>query len=211
MNVLLLKVLLVPSLIALVTLAGRRWGQRLAGWLGGFPIVAGPVLLVLAIENGNAFAAEAAFAALVGLAPAMLFYLAYTRFAIRVRWFVAAPAALVCWVAAIGALHLVQPTVWLGLLLGAGALWLVPRWMPMAKAGESSTPHPAELASRMVVGAAVGIQQRVGSTRRGTAQRLCGALSVDRTCGSDVQSCAGWGAGRDLVFARHDPRHVVGG
>ena len=70
MNVLLLKVLLVPSLIALVTLAGRRWGQRLAGWLGGFPIVAGPVLLVLAIENGNAFAAEAAFAALVGLAPA---------------------------------------------------------------------------------------------------------------------------------------------
>jgi uncharacterized membrane protein (GlpM family) len=169
MNVLLLKVLLVPSLIALVTLAGRRWGQRLAGWLGGFPIVAGPVLLVLAIENGNAFAAEAAFAALVGLAPAMLFYLAYTRFAIRVRWFLAAPAALVCWVAAIGALHLVQPTLWLGLLLGAGALWLVPRLMPMAKAGDSSTPHPAELASRMVVGAAVTVfSSELG--RRGGAQ-----------------------------------------
>jgi uncharacterized membrane protein (GlpM family) len=169
MSVLWLKVLLVPSLIALVTLAGRRWGQRLAGWLGGFPIVAGPVLLVLAIENGNEFAAEASFAALVGLAPAMLFYLAYTRFAMRVRWFAAAPAALVCWVAAIGALHVVQPSLWLGLALGAGALWVVPRLMPAAVASESPTPHPAELASRMLVGAAVTVfSSELG--RRGGAQ-----------------------------------------
>jgi hypothetical protein len=42
--VLLLKLLLVPLLIYLVTLAGRRWGPAVAGWLSAFPIVAGPIL-----------------------------------------------------------------------------------------------------------------------------------------------------------------------
>ena len=42
----LLKLLLVPLLLAAVTLAGRRWGQSVAGWLGSFPIVAGPILLI---------------------------------------------------------------------------------------------------------------------------------------------------------------------
>lgn len=202
MNVLLLKVLLVPSLIALVTLAGRRWGQRLAGWLGGFPIVAGSVLLVLAIENGNGFAAEAAFAALVGLAPAMLFYLAYTRFATRVRWFVAASAALVCWVLVIGVLHLLQPSLWLGIVLGAGALWFVPRLMPVAVAGESPKPHPAELASRMVVGAAVTIfSSELG--RRGGAQ-LTGYAALFPSIGLVVASFnhAQGGAAAATLFLR---------
>ena len=55
-----LKLLLVPALLALVTLAGRRWGQRVAGWLGSFPIVAGPILLILTLENGVAFGVAAA-------------------------------------------------------------------------------------------------------------------------------------------------------
>ena len=56
----LLKLLLVPLLLAAVTLAGRRWGQSVAGWLGSFPIVAGPILLILSIENGAGFGARAA-------------------------------------------------------------------------------------------------------------------------------------------------------
>ncbi|HBF50271.1 MAG TPA: hypothetical protein DDX04_07705, partial [Massilia sp.] len=57
--VLALKLVLVPLLIYLVTLAGRRWGPSVAGWLSAFPIVAGPILLTLALEQGAPFAASA--------------------------------------------------------------------------------------------------------------------------------------------------------
>ena len=39
----LLKLLLVPALIYAVTLAGRRWGPDVAGWLSAFPILSGPI------------------------------------------------------------------------------------------------------------------------------------------------------------------------
>ena len=47
--VFILKLILVPALIAGVTLAGRRWGPAVAGWLSAFPVVAGPILLVMAL------------------------------------------------------------------------------------------------------------------------------------------------------------------
>jgi len=65
--VLLLKLLLVPGLVAAVTLAVRRWGPAVGGWLAGLPVVAGPVLVFYAIEQGDAFAAQAAHATLAGL------------------------------------------------------------------------------------------------------------------------------------------------
>ena len=52
---LLLKLLLVPGLVAAVTLAVRRWGPAVGGWLAGLPVVAGPVLVFYAIEQGDAF------------------------------------------------------------------------------------------------------------------------------------------------------------
>jgi hypothetical protein len=57
---LLIRLLLVPALIVLITLVSRRWGPALAGWLTGFPIVAGPILLVISLEQGAAFASSAA-------------------------------------------------------------------------------------------------------------------------------------------------------
>jgi hypothetical protein len=40
---LLLKLVLVPGLIALVTMAGRRFGPRIGEWLNVLPMVVGPV------------------------------------------------------------------------------------------------------------------------------------------------------------------------
>ena len=40
--ILLLKLCLVPALIYAVSLAGRRWGAGVAGWISALPIVAGP-------------------------------------------------------------------------------------------------------------------------------------------------------------------------
>ena len=65
---LLVKLLLVPGLIGGITLAGRRWGPAVAGWLSGFPVVTGPILLFVALEQGPQFASTTAAAALAGLA-----------------------------------------------------------------------------------------------------------------------------------------------
>jgi hypothetical protein len=90
-TVLLLKVTLAPALVAATTLAGRRWGALVAGVVGGFPAVVGPILIALDIQHGDAFAARAAGGALAGLISLTAFVLAYGWLARRLAW----PAALV--------------------------------------------------------------------------------------------------------------------
>lgn len=77
----LLKLTLAPLLIALASLAGRRWGPRIAGWIVGFPIVAGPTLLFYALEQGTSFTSEAAYKTVVAL-------FAYCGFALGYTWLV---------------------------------------------------------------------------------------------------------------------------
>jgi len=60
--VLALKLLLVPSFLILITLASKRWGPGVAGWLAGLPVSAGPILFIVALEQGHVFAASAAAA-----------------------------------------------------------------------------------------------------------------------------------------------------
>jgi hypothetical protein len=47
-----LKLVLTPTLIGVVSLAGRRWGPGVSGWLVGFPLTSGPVALFLALAQG---------------------------------------------------------------------------------------------------------------------------------------------------------------
>lgn len=66
--VLLAKLILAPALVVGSSLAGRRWGAAIAGILVSLPIVAGPILLFSWLDHGERFAAEAAGAALRGIA-----------------------------------------------------------------------------------------------------------------------------------------------
>lgn len=84
---LILKLLLVPALVAMVTLGVRRWGPAVGGWLSALPVVAGPVLVFYALEQGNAFAARAAQATVAGLIGTALFAVAYGRCATRLAWY----------------------------------------------------------------------------------------------------------------------------
>ncbi|MBE0594507.1 MAG: hypothetical protein IH616_19125, partial [Gemmatimonadales bacterium] len=49
---LVLKLTLVPLLIAGVTMIGRRWGARIAGMFAAMPVVAGPIAMFLTLEQG---------------------------------------------------------------------------------------------------------------------------------------------------------------
>lgn len=86
MRLLILKLVLSPGLIVAVTLATRRWGPVIGGWLTGMPVVAGPTLLFIALEQGDAFAARAAGATLVSLVGVCAFALAYARVCERAGW-----------------------------------------------------------------------------------------------------------------------------
>ena len=60
------KLVLTPALIAAASLAGRRWGHAVSGWLVGLPLTSGPVALFLALERGTTFAADASLGSLAG-------------------------------------------------------------------------------------------------------------------------------------------------
>jgi hypothetical protein len=75
-----------PALVALSTLAARRWGAVVGGAVSAFPAVVGPVLLIVAIDHGRAFAARAAGGTLLGLVALAAFGLAYGWAALRWTW-----------------------------------------------------------------------------------------------------------------------------
>ena len=53
------KLVLVPTLIAAITLAGMRFGPRVAGALTGLPVDAGPIALLMALEQAARVARKA--------------------------------------------------------------------------------------------------------------------------------------------------------
>jgi len=83
---LVLRLVLVPLLIAAVTLASRRWGHRVGAFVTALPAVAGPTLLFYAIQQGAPFAADAARGSLLGLVGVGAFCLVYARASIRFHW-----------------------------------------------------------------------------------------------------------------------------
>jgi len=180
-----LKLLLVPTLLAAVTLAGRRWGQRTAGWLGSFPIVAGPILLILTLENGVAFGVAAAERAMAGVAATTGFFVLYARLAPRLSWPVTAAVATAAWLALAASLSLLPATLTAATAVALVGLVLAPRAMGAAHA--AATPHLApaaagpamppsrgELPARMLAGAALvfvtsGLGARFGPEASGYA------------------------------------------
>jgi len=88
--ILALKLVLTPTLIAVATLVGRRFGPSISGWLVGLPFTSGPVSLFLALEQGTPFAASAAAGSIAGVSASSVFAVAYAAMARCFGW----PASL---------------------------------------------------------------------------------------------------------------------
>ena len=86
MNFLILKATLTPLLIAVATLAARRWGPAVGGWVAGLPLTSGPVSVFLAVEQAPTFAAHAATGTLLGLVAVAAFCVVYARSATGAAW-----------------------------------------------------------------------------------------------------------------------------
>ncbi len=162
MGLLLLKLLLTPILIGGASLAARRWGPVVGGWLVALPLTSGPVALYLALGQGPSFAASAADGSLGGLLGDATFALAYALAASKVaRTRAGWPAALAAGVAgftvaAIGIQPLLGGPV-IVLLAAVVALMCFVYWLaPAAPAPARGAPLPWwDLPARIVVGTAL--------------------------------------------------------
>jgi drug/metabolite transporter (DMT)-like permease len=86
MNLLILKLILTPLLIAVATLAVRRWGFMPGGLFTGLPLISGPISLFLALEQGPHFAERSSHGMLLGAIALAAFCVAYVRTAKGLRW-----------------------------------------------------------------------------------------------------------------------------
>src|SRR5688572_9668226 len=151
-----LKLLLVPSFLALLSLAGRRWGPSVAGWLAGLPLVGGPFLFVLAVERGAQFGADAAVASVSAVFASLSFNTAYAWTALRLRWPGALGAAMAAWWASAFALAALPSSIWATSAVPFGALLVAPRALPPAPALPALRPLPrGDLVARMAAGVAL--------------------------------------------------------
>lgn len=148
----LLRLALVPAAVWLASVAARRWGHTVSGYLGGLPLIGGPITFYLALDHGIDFAARSAavtLAAILGQAAHLMTFAHLARR--RAHW----SAALACGWASFAlmafAVTRVALTPLVALALGAGGLigawFLLPR--PITRAPLPRVP-PAELRLRLV-------------------------------------------------------------
>jgi len=144
----LIALVMAPALAGAATVAARRWGERAGGVVSAFPAIVGPVLLIVALDHGRAFAGRAANGTLLGLVSLAAFALAYGRVARWRDWRVSLVVGWACAALAGVAVGLSaggrgSPA---GLLVAAGTLALACRLLPPAAAGPATTPLPYRLA-----------------------------------------------------------------
>jgi hypothetical protein len=172
---LVLKLVLTPVLIAAATLAGRRWGPSLSGWLVGLPFTSGPVILFLALDHGSAFAAAGALGVVLGVTSQAVFGLTYVNS--RGGWpsaVLAGTAGFVVATVIFGTIRLPEwfqpPMVAISLAI---AIKLVSGSTPAFAAPR--TAEPADLPLRIVIGTALVVALTQAAPLLGA--RLSGLLS----------------------------------
>jgi uncharacterized membrane protein (GlpM family) len=115
---LLLKLIVAPVLILLVSLAERKWGTVVSGLLVGFPMTSGLILYFLALEQGANFSARTSIGSLLSLTAFAAFSFVYGRFSRSCGWLLCVAAGITAYVA--GAFLLGMSSV----KTGAGAFGL---------------------------------------------------------------------------------------
>lgn len=175
---LLLKLFLAPALIGGVTLAGRRWGPTVAGWLSAFPIVAGPVLLTMTVEQGPAFAASAAQGTLSAVLAVLAFSVAYAHVAMRGGIAPSMLAALAVYGVAVAGLNTLRLPVPVCFALVLAALWITPALFPKtaAPAPAGKPANGGDLPWRMAAAAALVLTVSYGAAAMGP--RLSGIFAM---------------------------------
>ena len=178
MTLLLLKLSLTPGLIGLATIVSRRYGPAVGGLLIALPFTSFPVLLLLTLDHGPAFAAQATEGSLAGAVALAAFCLTYARTGGRLPWwgsFVAACGAFALVGIALRTIGEVPLPALIAAAIAAPAAAF--RLLPASESlPEAIVPPRWDLPARMVVGAAVVLGITTSSTILGP--ELSGLLAT---------------------------------
>jgi hypothetical protein len=176
-GILALKLFLVPSLIYAVTLAGRRWGPIVAGWLSAFPVVSGPILLAVTLEQGSDFGANAAEGTLLAVVAILIFSLGYAWASNMSGVLGSMSSALAGYAMAVVVLQSIHlPITWCFAVV-ISALLIVPKFFPHLPAQPlPSKSGLSDLPWRMLAGAMLVLLVTLAAARLGA--RLSGFLAM---------------------------------
>lgn len=151
------KLVFTPFLLLAATMASRRWGAALGGFLVALPLTSGPISVFLALEHGPAFAAQVTAGSLGATAAQAVFCLVYCGLATR-GWPVALAGACATFSLIAGLLQWIAPPeivlFLLAILAVTLALYLIPN--RAAKTRRIASPW-WDLPLRMVLIAALVI------------------------------------------------------
>lgn len=167
-TVFIVKLVLTPLIVAMVTLVAHRWGESIGGLLIGLPLTSGPVSVFLALEQGRHFAAGSANSAMLGLIPVTAFYTAYVQSAKRFPWYLSALLGIALYAAVVLGISILPIGTWLTtilvpLVLLAGMLTLGRR----VAGGISVSPPWWDLPSRMVLATTLLVLITTGASMLG--------------------------------------------
>lgn len=178
MAILLLKLTLTPVLIGGASLASRRWGAEVGGWLVGIPFTSGPIAFFLAVGQGQRFAADASVGILAGAASQTAFALAYAWVALRYGWFACAVAATIAFALATAVLDVLRGGALITLVIAVGSLVVGLAVMPkraVARGPARVSPPWWDIPARMLVATAFVLVLTAAAPALGS--RLSGLLS----------------------------------
>lgn len=149
-----LKLVLVPTFLLLVSMSGKWWGPKVAGWLAGFPVVAGPILFLLALEKGPDFAAQAAVLSVSAICASEVFNFAYAWVCMRNAWPTALTVGLVAWLVTASGLSMLPVSIAWAAGVAAFAVMFGQRFLPRSNVVPAGLPlRYRDLALRMAAGA----------------------------------------------------------
>jgi hypothetical protein len=178
MNILALKLILSPLIIGSASLAGRRWGPAVSGWIVGMPLTSGPVIFFVALSHDSAFAANAALGVISGGLSLVAFTLTYAWLATKFRWQVTILSSLLVFAASTALLQNFTFPLWPIFIAVCAAILLGLRLMPKDVVLEASGNKPGawDIPVRILIGTSfilllTGIAPLIGS-------RLTGLLTT---------------------------------
>ncbi len=151
-SLLILKLITVPFFILMISLAGKRWGAELAGKLSALPVVAGPIVFFLILDQGTDYGFNASISAIYGCIGILVFGLVYCWASQHFRYLACLGFASLAWV--IVSYTLTFFPTHLALACGATTLFLAltPKLLPRVVHEKPLPQSLKDLPLRLVVG-----------------------------------------------------------
>jgi hypothetical protein len=148
---LLLKISVPPLLVALMSLAARRWGPTFGGLIMGLPWMTGPVIFFLGLDKGPEFLVTAARGTLLAVWGIGGFILGFGYAAKWLRWPGALAAAVTSYLAICFVTQGIGVSLELAAAVAVAVLLLTYHLLPKPSAIATFAPPPSwDIPARMI-------------------------------------------------------------